>query len=149
MGIKSREVYEAPAAVILHYAHRELERLVLDKPTTRYKELIAQEYADLIYNGLWFSPLRKSFDAFVNETQKNVTGIVRVKLFKGSVTVAGRKSPHSLYDMKLATYTKEDQYDHSASEGFIKIYGLPLKTYYKVNRKELRKRKLLLRRRRK
>ncbi len=147
VGIKSREVYEAPAAVILHYAHRELERLVLDKPTARFKERIAQEYADLIYNGLWYSPLRKSFDAFVNETQRNVTGIVRVKLFKGMVTVAGRRSPHSLYDIKLATYTKEDQYDHTASEGFIKIYGLPVKTYYKVNRKELKKRKPLLRRR--
>jgi argininosuccinate synthase len=147
VGIKSREVYEAPAAVILHYAHRELERLVLDKPTARYKALIAQEYADLIYNGLWFSPLKKSFDAFVNETQRNVTGIVKVKLYKGTVTVAGRKSPHSLYDKKLATYTKEDQYDHTASEGFIKIYGLPLKTYYRVNRKELKKRKLLRHRR--
>jgi argininosuccinate synthase len=149
VGIKSREVYEAPAAVILHYAHRELERLVLDKPTARYKELIAQEYADLIYNGLWFSPLKKSFDAFVNETQKHMTGIVKVKLYKGTVSVAGRKSPYSLYDKKLATYTKEDQYDHSASEGFIKIYGLPVKTYYKVNRKDLKKRKPLLRRRKK
>jgi argininosuccinate synthase len=144
VGIKSREVYEAPAAVILHYAHRELERLVLDKPTSRYKELVAQEYADLIYNGLWFSPLKQSFDAFVNETQKHMTGIVKVKLYKGTVSVAGRKSPHSLYDKKLATYTKDDQYDHSASEGFIKIYGLPVKTYYKVNRKDLQKRKPLL-----
>ncbi len=148
VGIKSREVYEAPAAVILHFAHRELERLVLDKPTMRYKELVAQEYADLIYNGLWFSPLRRAFDGFVNETQKNVTGTVKVKLFKGSVTVAGRNSQNSLYDVRLATYTKEDQFDHSASEGFIKVFGLPVKTYYKVNKKELVKKKLLRRRKR-
>ncbi len=147
VGIKSREVYEAPAAVILHFAHRELERLVLDKPTMRYKELVAQEYADLIYNGLWFSPLRNSFDAFINEVQKNVTGIVKVKLYKGTITIAGRKSPHSLYDVKLATYTKDDIFNHDASEGFINIYGLPVKTYYRVNRSELKKKRVLIKRR--
>ncbi len=134
VGIKSREVYEAPAAAILHFAHTELERLVLDKAVFQYKHHVAQEYANLIYNGLWFSPLKSALDAFVNETQKNVTGVVRVKLYKGSVSNAGRTSPYSLYDPKLATYSKEDQFDHSASEGFIKIYGLPLKTFHNVTR---------------
>jgi argininosuccinate synthase len=133
IGIKSREIYEAPAATILHFAHTELERLTLEKAVARHKELVAQEYADLIYNGLWFSPLKDALDAFVDETQKRVTGLVKVKLYKGSVAVAGRASPYSLYDPKLATYTTEDQFDHSASEGFIKIYGLPLKTFHRVS----------------
>lgn len=132
VGIKSREIYEAPAATILHFAHTELERLTLDKSVFQYKYHVAQEYANLIYNGLWFSPLRQALDAFVNETQKSVTGMVKVRLYKGSVTVAGRTSPYSLYDPKLATYTNEDKFDHQASEGFIKIYGLPLKTYHRV-----------------
>ncbi len=132
VGIKSREVYEAPAATILHFAHTELERLTLDKSVFNAKNQIAQEYANLVYNGLWFTPLRKAFDAFVNETQKTVTGTVRVKLYKGQQTIAGRVSPYSLYNAKLATYTVEDQFDHKASEGFIKIYGLPVKTYNQV-----------------
>lgn len=137
VGIKSREIYEAPGAVVLHFAHRELERLTLDKDTAHYKAKIAHDYADLVYNGLWFSPLRTALDAFVNETQRVVTGSVTVKLFKGSIGIAGRTSPNSLYDTKLATYTVEDQFDHKASEGFIKIYGLPIKTFYRVN-KQLR-----------
>jgi argininosuccinate synthase len=132
VGIKSREIYEAPAAVILHFAHTELERLTLDKPVFHMKQQLSQEYANLVYNGMWFSPLRNALDAFVNESQKTVSGVVKVKLFKGSVTVAGRTSPNSLYNAKLATYTKEDQFDHKASEGFIKIYGLPVKTYHQV-----------------
>jgi argininosuccinate synthase len=133
VGIKSREIYEAPAAVILHFAHTELERLTLDKPVFQMKKQLSAEYANLVYNGMWFTPLRGALDAFVDETQKNVSGIVKVKLFKGSVTIAGRTSPHSLYNAKLATYTKEDQFDHKASEGFIKIYGLPVKTYHQVH----------------
>ncbi len=132
VGIKSREIYEAPAACILHFAHTELERLTLDKPVFHMKKQLSAEYANLVYNGLWFSPLRRSLDAFVNETQKTVTGSVKVKLYKGTLTVAGRSSPYSLYNTKLATYTKEDQFDHRASEGFIKIYGLPLKTFHQV-----------------
>ncbi len=132
VGIKSREIYEAPAAVILHFAHTELERLTLDKSVFHMKRQLAHEYANLVYNGLWFTPLRRALDAFVDETQKNVSGVVKVKLFKGGVTVAGRTSPHSLYNAKLATYTKEDQFDHKASEGFIKIFGLPVKTYHQV-----------------
>ncbi|MFA6541146.1 MAG: argininosuccinate synthase [Bacteroidota bacterium] len=139
VGIKSREVYEAPAASVLHFAHRELERLVLDKETSHYKAKLSNDYADIIYNGTWFSPLRKALDAFINETQKNVTGIVKVKLYKGNIEIAGRTSPYSLYDMKLATYTIEDTYDHTSAEGFIKIYGLPLKTYNKVNKEKFAK----------
>ena len=132
VGIKSREIYEAPAATVLHFAHTELERLTLEKSVAHYKTLIAEEYASLIYNGLWFSPLKQAFDAFVNETQKNVTGLVRVKLYKGTVSVVGRTSPYSLYDKSLATYTVEDSFEHKASEGFIKIFGLPLKTISRV-----------------
>ena len=133
VGIKSREIYEAPAATILHFAHTELERLTLDKSVFHYKCLVADEYANVIYNGLWYSPLKKAFDAFVDETQRAVSGTVKVKLYKGGVSVSGRTSPHSLYNAKLATYTKEDQFDHKASEGFIKIFGLPMKTYHQVH----------------
>ncbi len=132
VGIKSREVYEAPAATILHFAHTELERLTLDKSVFHMKNQLAAEYANLVYNGLWFSPLRNALDAFVNETQKTVTGIVKVKLFKGNIGVAGRSSPYSLYNAKLATYTEDDTFDHKASVGFIKIFGLPVKTYHQV-----------------
>jgi len=133
VGIKSREIYEAPAAVILHFAHTELERLTLDKPVFAMKNRLAQEYAQLVYDGLWFTPLRSALDAFVAETQKTVTGSVKVKLYRGNLTVAGRTSPHSLYNAKLATYTAEDTFDHSASEGFIRIFGLPAKTWAQVN----------------
>ena len=132
VGIKSREIYEAPAATVLHFAHTELERLTLDKPVFHLKSQLAADYANLIYNGLWFSPLKRALDGFVNETQSTVSGTVIVKLYKGSMTIAGRNSKFSLYNAKLATYTKEDQFDHRASEGFIKIFGLPLKTYHQV-----------------
>ena len=134
VGIKSREIYEAPAATILHFAHTELERLVLDKSVFHFKSQLAHEYANLVYNGLWFSPLKQALDAFVNETQKSVSGTVKVKLFKGTVTIAGRSSRYSLYKAKLATYSQEDQFDHKASEGFIKVFGLPVKTYHQVMR---------------
>ena len=136
VGIKSREIYEAPAATILHFAHTELERLTLDKGVFNLKSQLSQEYANLVYNGLWYSPLKSAIDAFVNESQKTVTGTVKVKLYKGTVAISGRTSPFSLYNAKLATYTKEDQFDHKASEGFIKIFGLPLKTYSQVQAKE-------------
>ncbi len=135
VGIKSREIYEAPAASILHFAHRELERLTLEKSVMHYKSIIAHEFSNLIYNGLWFSPLREALSAFVDKTQERVTGLVKVKLYKGTLRVMGRTSPYSLYDPALATYTAEDQFDHKASEGFIKIYGLPLKTYNRVTQK--------------
>jgi argininosuccinate synthase len=146
VGIKSREIYEAPAAVTLHFAHRELERLTLDKEVMHYKAKLANDYADIIYNGTWFSPLKKALDGFINETQKNVTGIVKLKLYKGNIEIAGRTSPYSLYDMKLATYTVADQFDHTAAEGFIKIYGLPLKTYNRINKEKFAKVKKVLKR---
>jgi len=132
VGIKSREIYEAPGAAILHFAHTELERLTLDRSVFHLKNQLASEYANLVYNGLWYSPLRNALDAFVDETQKTVTGTVRVKLYKGNIGVAGRKSVFSLYSANLATYTEEDQFDHKASEGFIKIFGLPVRTYHQV-----------------
>ena len=133
VGIKSREIYEAPAATILHYAHTELERLTLDRSVFHMKHQLAAEYANLVYNGLWFTPLRTALDAFVNETQKPVSGLVRLKLYRGSVMISGRSSAHSLYNTQLATYTEEDTFDHQASKGFITIYGLPVKTFNQVN----------------
>lgn len=132
VGIKSREIYEAPAAILLHFAHKELERLTLDKATSHFKSKVAQDYAELIYNGMWFSPLRKSLEAFVRESQKTVNGHVTVELYKGTLRVLSRWSPNSLYDRALASYTAEDTFDHVAGEGFSKIFSLPLKTYAQV-----------------
>ena len=126
VGIKSREIYEAPAACVLHAAHRELEALVIPRDLERLKVSLSKTYADLVYDGLWFSVTRESIDAFVASIQKRVSGIVRVKLFKGDCRVVGRKSPMSLYDSGLATYDEGDQFDHEAAEGFIKIFGLPI-----------------------
>ncbi|MTH52850.1 argininosuccinate synthase [Bacillus mangrovi] len=127
VGIKSREVYECPGAVTLLKAHKELEDLTLIKDVAHFKPVIGQKLTELIYNGLWFSPLKQALEAFLKETQKHVTGTVRVKLFKGHAIVEGRKSPYSLYDEKLATYTAEDAFDHQAAAGFISLYGLPVK----------------------
>ncbi|MBI2906169.1 MAG: argininosuccinate synthase [Chloroflexi bacterium] len=127
VGIKSREVYEAPAATVLLAAHRALEALVLSKDQVRFKETVAQEYADIIYNGLWFTSLHQDLAAYVHSTQRHVTGDVRVKLFKGNCTVVGRKSPKSLYNLSLATYDKGDVFDQSAAVGFIGIWGLPVR----------------------
>ena len=128
VGIKSRELYEAPAGVILHEAHRELETLCLSKQASRFKTLVAQEYADLIYNGLWFSAFHQDLFAFVQSNQRFVSGHVRVKLFKGKATVVGRKSDLSLYSKKLATYETGDQFDHEAAQGFIRLWGLSQQT---------------------
>jgi argininosuccinate synthase len=128
VGIKSRELYEAPAAVILHEAHRELETLVLSKQAARFKTLVAQEYADLVYNGLWFSAFHQDLFQFVLSNQRFVSGLVRVKLLKGKATVVGRRSEHSLYSKKLATYETGDQFDHSAALGFIRLFGLSQQT---------------------
>jgi argininosuccinate synthase len=128
VGIKSRELYEAPAAVILHEAHRELETLVLSKQAQRFKTLVSQEYADIIYNGLWFSAFHHDLFAFVQSNQHFVSGLVRVKLFKGKAAVAGRKSDYSLYSKKLATYEAGDQFDHEAAKGFIRLWGLGQQT---------------------
>jgi argininosuccinate synthase len=128
VGIKSRELYEAPAGVILHDAHRELETLCLTKPAARFKTLVSQEYADIIYNGLWFSGLHQDLAAFVASNQRFVSGQVRVKLYKGKATVVGRKSEHSLYSKKLATYETGDNFDHDAAKGFIRLWGLGQQT---------------------
>lgn len=127
VGIKSRGVYEAPGATVLYAAHRELESLTLDRETLHYKELIAPKYAEMVYNGQWFVPLREAFDAFINESQKNVTGTVKLKLYKGNIVVASRTSPNSLYWEKLATFGKEEIYNQKDAEGFINLFGLPLK----------------------
>jgi argininosuccinate synthase len=128
VGIKSRELYEAPAAVILHDAHRELESLVLTKQAQRFKTVVAQEYADLVYNGLWFSAFHQDLYQFVQSNQRFVSGVTRVKFFKGRASVVGRKSDHSLYSKKLATYEKGDQFDHDAARGFIRLWGLSQQT---------------------
>jgi argininosuccinate synthase len=132
VGIKSREVYEAPAAVVLLKAHQALEGLVLTKEQLRFKARVAAEYADLTYNGLWFTGMRQDLAAYVESTQRYVTGTIRVKLFKGNCQIVGRKSPYSLYDYSLATYDKGDAFDQSASPGFIHIWGLPVRTQAKV-----------------
>ncbi|AZU60959.1 argininosuccinate synthase [Neobacillus mesonae] len=136
VGIKSREVYENPAALILINAHKELEFLTLPREVTQFKTQIDQQMAKIVYEGLWYSPLKAALDAFVDETQKVVSGTIRVKLHKGSHTVVGRKSVHSLYNEELATYTKGDAFDHNAAVGFIKLWGLPTKVYSEVNKKE-------------
>jgi len=138
VGIKSREVYEAPAATVLLKAHQALEDLVLAKEQLRFKTKVAAEYADLIYNGLWFTAMRQDLAAYVESTQRYVTGTVKVKLFKGNCQVVGRKSPYSLYDYSLATYDKGDVFDQSASPGFIHIWGLPVRTQAKVQRSKSR-----------
>ena len=127
VGVKSRGVYETPGGTILYTAHRGLESICLDRETLHYKDVIAQRYADLVYYGLWFTPLREAMDAFVRQTQETVTGTVRVKLYKGSCTVVGRKSPYSLYREDYATFGEEDVYDQADAEGFINLFGLPLK----------------------
>lgn len=127
VGIKSREVYECPGAITLMKAHKELEDITLVKEVAHFKPVIEKKITEVIYEGLWFSPITKALQAFLQETQKNVTGTVRVKLFKGHAIVEGRKSPNSLYDEKLATYTSDDEFDHAAAVGFIKLWGLPTK----------------------
>src|SRR5437764_2211813 len=128
VGIKSRELYEAPAAVILHDAHHELETLCLDKRVQRFMTVVSQEYADIIYNGLWFSAFHQDLFAFVASSQRFVTGQVRVRRYEGKATVVGRKSEHSLYSKKLATYEGGDQFDHAAAQGFIRLWGLGQQT---------------------
>ena len=135
VGIKSREVYEHPAATVLHTALRGLEEITLERETRHFKEILANKYAELVYYGLWFHPLREAIDSFMNTIHRTTTGTVRVKLFKGSCAVVGRKSPYSLYDYSLATYEKGDMFDHKAAEGFIKLWGLPLKIKAAVDSK--------------
>jgi argininosuccinate synthase len=132
VGIKSREIYEAPAAVVLIQAHQALEAMTMSKDQLRFKQKVAVEYADLIYNGLWFSQLNRDLSAYILSSQRYVSGTVRVKLFKGQATVVGRKAPYSLYNIGLATYAEGDTFNQKAAEGFIHLWGLPLKTQAQV-----------------
>ena len=127
VGMKSHGVYETPGGTILFNAHRELESMILDRETMHFKEMVAVKYAELAYNGLWFTPLREAIDAFVDSTQGPVTGTVRLKLYKGNIIAAGRKSPFSLYREDFATFGQEDVYDQSHAEGFIRLFGLSMK----------------------
>jgi argininosuccinate synthase len=136
VGIKSREVYETPAAILLIRAHRALESLCLSKEQLRFKELVSAEYADLVYNGLWFTSFREDLTAYIESSQRFVTGTVRLKLYKGSLTVVGRRSPYSLYRHELATYDKGDIFDQSASAGFIHLWGLPARIQARVQGKK-------------
>ena len=126
VGMKSRGAYETPGGTVLYFAHKELESLVLDRETMHQKEMLMPRYAELVYNGQWYTPLREALDAFVDVTQRHVTGTVRLKLYKGNIISAGRKSPYSLYREDFATFSEEHVYDQSDAEGFINLYGLPL-----------------------
>jgi argininosuccinate synthase len=136
VGIKSREVYECPAAITLIEAHKELEKLVLTKNELMFKQLVDQTWANLVYDGLWMNPLRLDLEAFVKETQKRVCGEVKVKLFKGSVTVVGRSSPYSLYDVALSTYDSQSKFDQTFAKGFIEIWSLQTRAAYNMLRNE-------------
>jgi argininosuccinate synthase len=134
VGIKSREIYEAPALLVLIHAHRDLESLTLTADITQYKQGIEQTYGELIYRGLWYSPLKEALDGFIQKTQERVTGEVRVKLFKGNAMIVGRQSDNSIYTPDLATYGAEDEFDHKAAEGFIYIWGLPTRVWSQKTR---------------
>lgn len=129
VGMKSHGVYETPGGTILVEAHQALEQLCLDRETLHYKQQIALKYADLVYNGQWYTPLREAMDAFVQVTQQNMIGQVRLKLYKGNVTLVGRRSPYSLYREDFATFGEDDVYNQADAEGFIKLFGLPLKVH--------------------
>ena len=126
VGMKSRGVYETPGGAILYFAHEMLEQLCLDKNTQHMKQKLALDFADLVYNGLWYTPLREALSAFVDKTQETVTGTVKVKLYKGNITGAGMTSPYSLYDEEIATFGEDEVYDQADSAGFIALYGLPI-----------------------
>ncbi len=135
VGMKSRGVYETPGGSILYAAHSELEHVVLDKDTLHYKDLVSQRYAELVYNGQWYTPLREALDAFMESTQRYVTGTVRLKLYKGSIISAGVKSPYSLYREDLATFSQDEVYDQKKAEGFIDLFGLSMKVASEVHGK--------------
>ncbi|MCI1248013.1 MAG: argininosuccinate synthase, partial [Megasphaera sp.] len=127
VGMKSRGIYENPGGAILMYAHRELEYLCLDRDTYHYKENMANKYAELVYDGKWFSPLREALQAFVDETQQTVTGTIKLKLYKGNIISAGSTSPYSLYSEEFVTFGEDEVYNQKDAEGFINLFGLPLK----------------------
>ncbi len=134
VGIKSREIYESPAMLVLIQAHRDLESLTLTADVTHYKRGIEETYSQIVYNGLWYSPLKAALDAFIQKTQEQVSGTVRVKLFKGNATIVGRSSDNSLYSPDLATYGAEDKFDHKAAEGFIYVWGLPTRIWSQLTK---------------
>ena len=134
VGIKSREIYESPAMIVLINAHRDLESLTLTADVSQYKRGMEETYTKLVYNGLWYSPLKAALDAFIQQTQEKVSGVVRLKLFKGNATIVGRWSDNSLYTPDLATYGAEDQFDHKAAEGFIYVWGLPTRIWAQQNK---------------
>jgi argininosuccinate synthase len=133
VGIKSREIYETPAAIAIIAAHRELEALTLTRDVLRFKTTVEQRYAELAYEGLWFTPLKTALDAFIQETQKTVTGTIRLKLFKGNATVVGRTAPNALYSKDLATYDPGSTFDEAAAAGFIALWGLSARQWASVN----------------
>lgn len=134
VGLKSRGVYETPGGTVLYYAHRELERITLDRQTAAFKEIAAQRYAELVYDGLWYSALKEALDAFVDKTQERVTGMVRLKLYKGNMFNAGITSPYSLYRQDLATFGEDEIYDQKDAAGFIRLFGLPLTVAAKLQK---------------
>ncbi|MFM7441592.1 MAG: argininosuccinate synthase [Snowella sp.] len=134
VGIKSREIYEAPALLVLIDAHRDLESLTLTKDVSHYKRSVEETYSHIIYQGLWYSPLKEALDAFILKTQERVTGLVRVKFLKGNARVVGRQSDYAIYDPDLATYGADDRFDHKAAEGFIYIWGLPTRVWAQKTR---------------
>ena len=135
VGMKSRGVYETPGGTILYHAHDVLETITLDKETARFKQYAAIKFADLVYNGLWFTPLREALSAFVDSTQETVTGDVKLKLYKGNIINAGVTSPHTLYDEEVATFDADEVYNQKDAEGFINLFGLPLKVRAKLEQK--------------
>ena len=138
VGMKSRGVYETPGGTILYKAHEQLEMLCLDKDTQHFKQQIAPRFAELVYNGQWFTPLREALSAFVDKTQETVTGDVRMKIYKGNIIPAGMKSPYSLYSEEIATFGEEDVYDQHDAEGFINLFGLPIKVRALLANKEIK-----------
>ena len=135
VGMKSRGVYETPGGTILYKAHELLESLCLDRETMHFKAVAAQKFSELVYFGQWYTPLRQALSAFVDETQKNVTGDVKLKLYKGNIIPAGMTSPYSLYDAEIATFDEDDVYDQKDAKGFITLFGLPIKVQAKLNAK--------------
>jgi len=135
VGLKSREVYEAPGAILIHMAHTELERICLDRPTFNYKRKLSQDYANIIYDGTWFGPLRDCLQAFLDKSQEVITGEVRIRLSAGLARITGRRSPFSLYDEGLATYSEGDTFEREAASGFMELYGLSYRTVAEVRRR--------------
>jgi len=136
VGIKSREVYECPAAAALLEAHRELERLTLTREENLFKGILENKWSQMVYFGQWLEPLKDDIDAFMDKSQEVVSGTVKLKLYKGSMIVVGRESPNSLYSLALATYDKKDAFDHKMAEGFLKLWGLPIEM---VGRRRMKK----------